>query len=112
MNSVHSAQRSQQDWLLDALETVADGLPAEDKMLLQQGRAAVQERYQCFGTLELPPSCTWKLAWATFRKAFHQSDYGLNAQELQLLAALQGCTALVGSHRSIHDIMEGTSIGL
>ena len=93
MNGAHNAHRGQQDWMLDALHTVSDGLSAEDTMLLQSGREAVKGRYQCFGTLEIPPSCTWELAWDTFRKALRQGEYWLSVQELQLLAAYHGCRA-------------------
>ena len=58
--------------MLDAMRTLRDELleenAQEDAQLLERGMDVVSKRYTCFGCLDLPPACTWDIAWATFRE--------------------------------------------
>ena len=102
INSAHSSHAGQQDWMLSALDTLAVDLMSsgddDSAALLRQGRQAVEQRYQCFGTFEYPPACTEQGAWAAFRLAIRKDEYWLSVEELQLLGACCGCKVRVYSY--------------
>ena len=99
MNGAHNAYAGRKDWMLGALDTLAQDLATSDDVgnvaLLRNARATVQRRYECFGGMAYPSGCIRQRAWSAFRAAFQRRDYWLSVEELQLVAACAGCTARV-----------------
>ena len=48
----------------------------------------MSRRYECYGMLQCPETCTYDVAWSVFRRAVRRQEYWLSFQELQLVGAL------------------------
>ena len=92
MNTAYGGQSGSREQMLDVLEALAVRCKelgeVENALLLSAGREAVASRYQCFGVLQHPESCTLDSAWLVFRRAIRRREFWLSFQELQLVGAL------------------------
>ena len=82
-----------QDWLLGAVEIAADLLTETSpggRQLLLDARSLLKQRFNCFGCLERPPSCTRHVAWRLLRELVLHDDYYLSVSELLVFAVTAG----------------------
>ncbi len=67
-------------------------------------------RYQVYGGLEFPPSCSREVAWQVLKAALLTSNYWLSVVELQCFAANSGVQVRVvvdlGHHASADTRLE------
>ena len=80
LNSAHNAGAGHQDWMLSALDELAETV--EDGQFLRQGRDVVEARFNCFGALEYPTGYTLGAAWTTLRTSMLSPNYWFSAEEL------------------------------
>ena len=96
-------QHSAQDWLLDAVQSTSELLGdsnPEGKDLLMGARTLLAQRYNCYGCIELPPSCTRQMAWSALRELFVLEDYYLSVPEIMVPAIVLGFSVAVYRHRA------------
>ena len=77
----------QQEWLLNAFNTLAGSLDEEGNVShaerLQRGQKVVARHYDCYGSLEHPPQWGSEVAWGVLRRAMLDETYWLSVEELQ-----------------------------
>ena len=90
-NTEHNRHVGQQEWLLNAFNTLAGSLDEEGNVShaerLQRGQKVVARHYDCYGSLEHPPQWGSEVAWGVLRRAMLDETYWLSVEELQFLAA-------------------------
>ena len=90
-NTEHNRHAGQQEWLLNAFNTLAGSLAEEGKVShaerLRRGHVTVARHYDGYGSLEHPPQWGSEVAWGVLRCAILDETYWLSVEELQFLAA-------------------------
>ena len=88
MNTAHNAEAGQQDWMLQALDTLAGEVA--DGAFLRRCRDTVASRYECFGALAYPTTRTWEAAWSALRQSMRAAEYWFSIEEVQFMGACCG----------------------